>query len=146
MAFFLYKFNGAIFIFIIIQSNIYITVLSYYRISPKPILFRTFNLPYLCSRMSQNIKLWLKILRRERVLTEYSKIQWVLFMYKKSLNTLTEGIQILIQHVEQKDAIAPSGGFPLSQATFQENTCITKYRMSAYTIFFCPHCQKSQPC
>ena len=24
----------------------------------------------------------------ERVLTEYSKIQWVLFMYKKSLNTL----------------------------------------------------------
>ena len=76
------------FLFSSLYKVIYIiTVLLYYRISPKPILFRTFNLPYLCSRMSWNNKLWLKILRREST-TEYSKIQWVFFMYKKSLNPL----------------------------------------------------------
>lgn len=34
----------------------------------------------------------------ERVLTEYSKIQWVLFIYKKSLNTLPLSLTLLTPH------------------------------------------------
>ena len=88
MAFFLYKCNGAIFIFIIIQSNIYYNSIIILQNFPKTYTVQDPSICHISAAECHEITNYGSKFSGERGLTEYSKIKCVLFMYKKSLNTL----------------------------------------------------------
>ena len=77
------------FLFSSLYRVIYIiTVLLYYRFL-RNLYFLGPSICHISAAECHEITNYGSKFSGERVLTEYSKIQWVLFMYKKSLNTLS---------------------------------------------------------